>query len=271
LQKASLGSILPGKSSIWAKKIDMNKTILFFIVVASFLTNDVTASEARRNQAEAPLENSCISYERLENPEADCESNGVYVDQAMKCLGSLERLIATKAGVANLALAVREQSRNQGRRSTRQSVSQANAQQDHQLAVTVLESLILQAKMARTTIDSYRDQVIFPEEIFAPEELTGNNQDFLQSQLCYSEPSEMLKEMVEKIEKHIDDLGRARDLAQKNVRLNQDQQNNLNTTIDGNRIVNPQAPAASAPRRTPPKRESNVTGEQNLRPNKTSR
>ena len=116
---------------------------------------------------------SCVSADELDKRTEECRDNHHYTKAGQDCLQKLEALL--KSGGAK----------------------------DR-------EKFLATAKIAKGYISSYRDNIYYPEDWDAPEELIGDPVDFLDSQKCYAEARDSLKKAEETIDHYISDYGRGR-------------------------------------------------------------
>lgn len=124
-------------------------------------------------QAIAGPKFSCASADELDARTKDCSDNHHYVKAGEDCLQKLEALMKN------------------GRESK--------------------ESVLAAAKAAKKQVSAYRDDIYYPEDWDAPEELIGDPVDFFDSQKCYAEARDSLKKAEETIDRYIADYraGRA--------------------------------------------------------------
>jgi hypothetical protein len=114
----------------------------------------------------------CVSAEELDQRTQECSDNHHYAKAGEDCLKKLEGLV----------------------KSGRQSK----------------EEILAAAKSAKKHVSAYRDDIYYPEDWDAPEELIGDPMDFFDSEKCYAEARDSLKKTEEAIDRYIAEYGSGR-------------------------------------------------------------
>lgn len=123
-------------------------------------------------QAFAAPKFTCTSADELDQRTQDCGDNHHYSKAGEDCLKKLEDLIKS------------------GRESP--------------------DAILSSAKAAKKYVSTYRDDIYYPEDWDAPEELIGDPMDFFDSEKCYAEARDALKKTEETIDRHIAEYGSGR-------------------------------------------------------------
>ena len=211
----------------------------------------------------------CSTARDLSRNAASCDDNGQYADAGIDCLEKLEKLIATKAAAAKITLQL-SNAAHVGGGNAKQATSFLGSDADYKIAMAALDDMIASAKKARRNVDSYLDNIFFPEEFDAPEELIGDNLEFIKGSRCYAEPKGLIEKTVETIDQHIADLQRAKQSA---AQLGAQSSDRLGKVGEGDLVRGVETPSTqSAVFGAKPKgkeyRPSDVTGTEKLKKQK---
>lgn len=115
---------------------------------------------------------SCTSADELDKRTEECSDNHHYSKAGEDCLKKLEALVKS------------------GRQNN--------------------EAIVAAAKAAKKYVSAYRDDIYYPEDWDAPEELIGDPMDFFDSEKCYAEARDSLKKTEEAIDRYIDESSQGR-------------------------------------------------------------
>lgn len=160
----------------------------------------------------AAKSSACSTARDLDKQAESCDDNGLYADAGFDCLEKLESLIQTKAAAAKITLQL-SNAAHVGDGKAKQASSFLGSGADYKIAMAALDSMIASAKKARGTVGSYLNNIFFPEEFDAPEELIGDNMEFVKNSRCYAEPKSLIEKTLETIDRHIADLERTKQAA----------------------------------------------------------
>lgn len=115
----------------------------------------------------------CVSAKDLDQRTTDCGDNHHYTKAGQDCLKELEAVV------------------------------KASGTKDK-------EKVLAAAKKAKEYVSSYRDNIYYPEDWDAPQELIGDPIDFFDSEKCYAEARDSLKKTESSIDRYIAEFGRGR-------------------------------------------------------------
>jgi hypothetical protein len=208
---------------------------------------------------------SCLHPQQLDDANDTCEENGKYVDAGIDCLDQLEDLIEkTKSQTAQKL--ERSNRRHLGDGKNRQSSAFQGTSADYKIADKALNGLVRSAKQAKRHVSAYLDNIYFPEEFDAPEEIIGDGIEYLNSSPCYAEPRDMLRAMLSDIDRHIADLERAAADARTLNKQSVGRTDKLGQT-EGQQGPAVRGPASGAPVkvRKKKKRDSDISGTERTR------
>jgi len=185
-------------------------------------------------EARAGASFACAALDSIKEVTAfECDDNHFYGQAGLDCLHSLESAIQSRAALAAKQMAA----------SNAEHVDQAgNAQThnfqgsngDYSLSDEALAELIANAKAARENVDQYLNNVYYPEDWDAPEELIGDTNDFLDDNECYADNRDGLRQVKKKIEGYIDQLQAAKTASLERAKISSERnvgQDSLNVQI----------------------------------------
>lgn len=152
--------------------------------------------------AEKELRFSCPAVENLANSVDSCDDNGDVSDAGIECIEKFEGLVKARGIVLTAAGALLKNTNSQ-------KGELGSTKTEYKLSEASLLSLIAAGKKAQEVVGKYQGLVVFPEDFDAPEEVTGDKDEFLKSNQCYSEPAKILKDVSNDLAHYVKDLENA--------------------------------------------------------------
>lgn len=121
----------------------------------------------------------CTAFEVLDKNTESCEDNSKFLNAGKECLQKLEALISTTTGVAIDKI----------RKATPSDFKKKKLSSDQK------NVLLASARHVKTTLHKYKVNIYYPEDFDAPEEVIGDNSEFVRSQPCYADNLAGLEEL----------------------------------------------------------------------------
>lgn len=126
----------------------------------------------------------CESLSSLDNKSEECKDNTNYTSAGKNCLKKLEDLILKKTKFTVQKIKSKSSKINQISRKNRELILDAT-------------------KDAMSKVQDYRNNIFYPEDWDAPEEVIGDGLKFMNSQKCYADANKTLKEVSETLSSYI--------------------------------------------------------------------
>lgn len=166
----------------------------------------------------APPVFACRGLAGLKENAESCRDNKTFGQAGLDCYNALQRAIQARAAAAKAQMAASNVAKidNAG---NQQNHNFQGAHADYGISQDALTELIANARLAHGSVDGYLNNIIFPEDFDAPEELIGDMFEFIDSEPCYNENRLGLEDLKKRIEKNIKELeaAKAASLARANV------------------------------------------------------
>lgn len=154
--------------------------------------------------ADVPL--SCESAASLRAKVKDCEGNLAYATAGKSCLDAFDAAVAgARASVAKALGAVVS--------ADKQSQSMDNAKKGYQTAVATLGSLSEQGRRLGRQVESYKQEIVFPDDFGAAGEAGLSASIFLDNQKCYSATRKLVDSYAELLGLHAKELDLTKQIA----------------------------------------------------------
>jgi hypothetical protein len=130
----------------------------------------------------------CSSLKELDAKSDECADNKNYLDAGKSCVRMFETVVSniTKVPIDELA---------------------KTADKSKKISKAQSEQIFTDAKKVKSILSAYRDNIFFPEDWDAPEEVIGEADKFLYSHRCYSQANEGLRKMEENIDSYVKEFG----------------------------------------------------------------
>lgn len=132
---------------------------------------------------------SCVSLDALDKRTEECKDNPQYTKAGQECLKKFEEFIARAAGIPVGSV-------RHGEDITKP------------LSSSQKEQINAAGKMAKKRVSDYRDNIYYPEDWDAPEELIGDPMDFFDSEPCYAKARDSLQKAEDKIDVLVKKFGK---------------------------------------------------------------
>lgn len=198
-----------------------------------------------------PLE--CLDAEQLNSKVQGCEGNSLYGEAALSCMQKFRALVKDRTKGA--AAQMKANAKDLAKEGAGQSQNFAGAEADYAVSQATLGELIEAGKLVSKQMDSYLDNIVFPEDFDAPEELIGDPVAFLDNSGCYSENRDGIENLLDDLDDEIANLEKAKSLSVGKLGVSNSReglQNTINQSVNGRSatVKNPAktaAPGAPAP------------------------
>lgn len=208
----------------------------------------------------APPALTCPGLAALKENANSCRDNITFGQAGLDCYNALQRAIQARAAAAKSQLAA-SNALKIDKAGNQQNHNFQGANADYGISQDALTELIASAKLAHGSVDGYLNNIIFPEDFDAGEEIIGDMIEFIDSEPCYNENRLGLEDLKKRIEKNIRELeaAKAASLARANVSGHRDTNTGSLTApvAHGTAGIGAAAHVPSGPSRNP---ASSITG-----------
>lgn len=208
--------------------------------------------------AELPLP--CKGLEELNESVMSCNDNGLVGQAGVACVQALEKLIQSRANEAVKQLAA-SHDLHVVQKGNNQAHDFAGTGAGYGISEAALNELITAAKRARSNVDGYLHNIVFPDYFNHSHAAIGDPFEFMDNSKCYSENRDGLRQLIKRVDKNIADLERTRQgsLARGSAASGREgMQGSLTVSATGGRAAaGSVAPVPSAQNRRP---ASDITG-----------
>jgi hypothetical protein len=171
----------------------LNAKHLFALALLSTLAPAARAAENKE------LRFYCPDIQRIANGVESCDDNARVSDAGIECIEKFESLVKARGVVLNAASTLLKTANSQ-------RGELGNTKTEYKMSEATLRSLIEAGKKAQEVVGKYQNLVVFPEDFDAPDEITGDKEEFLAGNQCYAEPSKILKDVAKDLAHYVKDL-----------------------------------------------------------------
>lgn len=147
----------------------------------------------------------CPGLAGLKEEAKSCKDNASFGQAGLDCLKNLEKAIQARAAAAQKEMAA-SNALKVDKAGNAQTHNFQGATADYSISQDALSELIANAKVAHVSVHGYLNNIIYPEDFDAPEDIIGDMIEFLDANPCYNDNRLGLEGVKKKIESHIKEL-----------------------------------------------------------------